>query len=622
MKVNGYTNMVNKTYPSSKYKPAPGVIPHSPGVYRFLNDKEDVIYVGKAKFLDSRLSNYFGDPTKLHPRTSKMVETATSVTWAVCASETEALILEQSWIHQYRPRFNVAMKNSSDKYPSIAITMKDEFPRVFIWRGKRKKDVTYFGPYPSISTKNLLDTLLKVFPIRSCNANIFKLAVKTNKPCLLADIEKCVAPCVKKVTASEHKNKVKELISFLNGNHDETFLRLEEEMQKAAKELDFERAARRRDEIEILKTTISRQKVFIGSNLTADAIATFSEDNDSDQFGVAHVKVRNGNITGIQSWLTEKDPMLNTQEQMEQMLTEIYAKENDIAPLILLNEQAVDEEALKSFFAHLGSSVKIRVPKSGEAFEIIAAALRNAKSALDSGVFKRSNQIEDRAAALQEIGEVTGTGLTPWRMECIDIAHISGSSPVAAVTVFEDGLPVTNQYRKFNLPDSLNGDDFQGMKEAIYKRFGKTEANMRRHPDLLVVDGGQPQVQAALEAFKEIGLTDVMLVGLAKRLEELWLPDEDYPVILARNSASLLLLQHLRDEAHRFSNVSHRKRRDKKTLVSKLESVPGLGIKKQKVLLQTFGTVDAISSASVLDLQSVEGIGPKLAEVISKHLNN
>lgn len=608
-----------QNWPSSKYKPQAGSIPHAPGVYRFRDDDGKVLYVGKAKFLDSRLSNYFGDPEKLHPRTRNMVQSATSVSWIVCASESEALVLEQAWIHQYRPRFNVAMKNSDSKYPSLAISVNEKVPRIMPWRGERKKGLHYFGPYPAVSSRDLLDALLRAFPMRSCKANVFNAAEKSGRPCLLGDIGKCSAPCVGRVSQEEHRDIVKEMESFLSGQHEEALSKIRIEMQEAAKELDFEKAARRRDEADTLESTFERQKAVGASNLNADAVAVM-QSQSSERLGVAQISVRNGNITGARTWNTERDPLLSSQEQLDQVLGEIYATAQDLPQWLLLEELTPGCSALIELFKDKSKDLKIITPKAGPKVDILAAAVRNADAALNGGALKRSEKLEDREGALVEIGEAVGAGVTPWRIECMDIAHISGTLPVASVVVFEDAKPNTSQYRRLNLSDDLNGDDFEGIRQGVLKRFSGSEAGMSQRPDLFIVDGGPGQVQAALEAFQELNITNVALCGLAKRLEELWLPLEDQPMILGRNTNALLLLQHIRDEAHRAANTGHRKRRERKALTSALDGINGLGEVKRKALLDAFGTVEAIASASLIDLQGVDGVGPSLAVKIKEAL--
>lgn len=607
-------------WPSARYKPQAGSIPHAPGVYRFRSEDGTVLYVGKAKHLDTRLPNYFGDPDKLHPRTKSMLEAASGVSWMVCASESEALVLEQSWIHQYRPRFNVAMKNSDTKYPSLAISVNEEVPRIMPWRGPRKKGLRYFGPYPSVSSRDLLDALLRVFPMRSCPVNVFNAAAKSGRPCLLGDIGKCAAPCVGRVSKEEHLLIVKEAELFLGGQHDTALTKVREEMNEAAEALDFEKAARRRDEAKALESTFERQKAVGAARLNADAVAVM-QSAGSERLGVAQIIVRNGNITGARTWNSERDPLLSSQEQLDQVLGEIYATSQDFPEWLLLEELTPGCDALVELFKNKSKTLKVVTPKAGPKLDILAAAVRNAEAALQGGALKRSEQLEDREAALEAIGEVAGAGVIPWRIECMDIAHISGTLPVASVVVFEDAKPNTNQYRRLNLPEGLNADDVESIRQGVLKRFGGTQAGMSRRPDLFIVDGGPSQVQAALEAFQELGITDVALCGLAKRLEEIWLPLEDQPVILSRNSPALLLLQFIRDEAHRVANTGHRKRRERAMLVSALDGIKGLGESKRKALMSAFGTVGAIANASVIDLQGVDGIGPQLAAKIKEALN-
>jgi excinuclease ABC subunit C len=584
-------------------------------VYRFLDDSGRVLYVGKAKYLDSRLGSYFRNPDGMHARTATMVASASEVTWVVTASETEALVLEQAWIHQWRPRFNVRMKDSDSKYPSLALTIRDDVPRLMPWRGERKRGIRYFGPYPGVNTRELIDALLRAFPMRSCNSSTYASAERTGRPCLLGDIGKCSAPCVGRVGLDEHKRTAERLTGFLSGQHEVVLSRLTREMEEAAADMDFERAARRRDEVNALRGTLEKQAAVTSVSVDADAVSVVKA---GERLGVAVISARRGSVVGARSWTTEHDPLLSDEEQVDQVLSEVYTsvlkEDSPDLPRWILLERDYDVSALTSVLSEKARHlVESSVPKSGARRELVAAASRNAEAALVSGSMKRAEGLEDRASALEEIGEAVGAGLVPWRIECIDIAHISGTLPVASLVVFEDGRPATKEYRRLNLSDELGGDDFEGMREAVTRRLSGTEAGMSRRPDLLVVDGGPGQVEVARQVLEELGVTDVALCGLAKRLEELWLPLEEYPVILGRESGALMMLQQLRDEAHRVANTAHRKRREKKALVSALETIKGLGPVKRRALMDAFGTVGAIASASLADLEGVDGMGPDLA---------
>lgn len=604
------------TWPSLAYKPESGTIPHAPGVYRFLDGDNNVIYVGKAKYLNSRLGSYFRDPANMHPRTAKMVSTATSVKWVVCSSESEALILEQTWIHQFNPRFNVAMRNGGGKYPSLAFSTTEKVNRLTPWRGPRKAGFIYRGPYPNVSSRDLIDALLRVIPVRSCTRQIFNQAKVSKRPCLLGDIGKCSAPCIQRIDEASHQEALDKMVRFLDGKEPGILTDLKAEMDQAAFDLDFEKAARRRDDIQTLEQVFSRQGILLTAGLEAEAVSIF---NSTHAFGVSLTKVTQGAISEVESWVVEKDPLLEDLEQRMQILAAVYATRKPSKTLYLDDADLI--EPAVAFFEKKNLKVQVRSAKSGDGSKILANSSRNAEMIIKSSDLRRVNTIDTKVAALEEIGDVIGVGHTPWRIECIDIAHTSGVDAVGSIVTFINGESDKSQYRRINIPSELGGDDYGSITHVVNKRFSGSNAGMSSNPDLLIIDGGPAQVDAALKAFKANGITTVALAGLAKRLEEIWVAGEDQPMILSRNSESLRLLQQLRDESHRAANQTHAKKRQKTSLASKLDTVPGLGAQKRAKLLQVFGTVPAIAAASLRDLQEVDGVGPKLAQSVKDHLN-
>ncbi|HEY2176168.1 MAG TPA: excinuclease ABC subunit UvrC [Mycobacteriales bacterium] len=624
----------------STYRPAPGTVPESPGVYRFSDTHGRVIYVGKAKSLRSRLSSYFQDITALHPRTRQMVMTAAEVQWTVVSTEVEALQLEYNWIKEYDPRFNVRYRDDKS-YPSLAVTLYEEYPRLQVMRGPKRKGVRYFGPYAHAwAIRETLDLLLRVFPARTCSAGVFKRARQIDRPCLLGYIGKCSAPCVGRVSADEHRRIVEDFCDFMAGKTDQMLRRMETEMEQASAELEFERAARLRDDIGALRRAMEKQAVVFGDGTDADVVA-FAQDPLEAAVQVFHV--RGGRVRGQRGWVVDKVEDVTTGELVEQFATQIYGGDyaEDVPREVLVPELPADAEALEEWLAERrGGRVRLRVPQRGDKRALMETVARNAEQAFTQHKLKRASDLTARSRALAEIQEALGLDDAPLRIECFDVSHVQGSNVVASMVVFEDGLARKNEYRRFAVRGTHGSDDTAWIREVVHRRFSRyLEERIRSGdeddpeatpidpdtgrprkfaypPNLVVVDGGAPQVAAAAEALADLGIVDVALCGLAKRLEEVWLPGDTDPVILPRTSEGLYLLQRVRDEAHRFAITYHRQKRSKSMVASVLDGVPGLGETRRKALLSRFGSLKRLRAATVDEIAGVHGIGPRIAESV------
>lgn len=613
----------------STYRPAPGQIPTDPGVYRFRDSRGQVIYVGKARNLRSRLSSYFADLTTLHPRTAAMVTTAESVDWVVVATEVEALTLEYAWIKEFDPRFNVRFRDDKS-YPMLMVTTSDEFPRVAVVRGAKRKGWTYYGPFAHAwAIRNTVDELLKVFPIRSCRDGVFRRAAQVGRPCLLGYIDKCSAPCVGRVTENEYRSIVDDFCSFMAGQTDRFIREVELEMQSAAQNQAYEEAARLRDRLAALTRATERNAVVFGDGTDADLIAIVE---DPLELGVRVFNVRGGRIRGERGFVLEKAEELETSGYMSRVLQYLYVDdpEASIPREVLLSDDTDDHFTWQGWLSdRRGSAVDLRVPQRGDKRALMDTAQVNATNTLAAHKTRRSGDLTTRSIALTEIQEAVGLSEAPLRIECIDISTLQGTDTVASLVVFEDGLPRKKDYRTFIIKN-LHADDTAAVAEVVSRRFAQVQAEpgegeerkrFAYPPSLLVIDGGQPQVRAAQDALMDAGIADVPVIGLAKRLEEVWLPGESDPVILPRTSEGLYLLQRIRDESHRVAIGFHRKRRGKRTTASTLDGIPGLGDARRKAVLQHFGTVRAIKAATTAELQEVAGVGAALADAIYAHLH-
>ena len=624
----------------SSYRPEPGSIPTGPGVYRFRDAKGRVVYVGKAKNLRARLSSYFQDIAHLHQRTATMVTTAASVEWTVVNTEVEALQLEYSWIKEYDPRFNVKYRDDKS-YPWLAVTVGEEFPRVMVGRGAKRRGTRYFGPYSHAwAIRETVDILLRVFPMRSCSNGVFKRSAQIGRPCLLGYIEKCSAPCVGQVSAEEHREIVDDFCDFMGGQTRPFLRRIEKQMYAASEAMDFEKAARLRDDLGAMQRALEKQAVVLGDGADADVIALAE---DPLEVAVQIFYVRGGRIRGQRGWVADRVEEGGTAELVEHFLLQLYAGDSESIPReILVPALPPDHATFEELLSELrGGRVQIRVPQRGDKRTLQETVASNASQALALHKTKRASDLTTRNRALEEIQEALELDDVPLRIECYDVSNLQGTEVVASMVVFEDGLARKGEYRKFVIKGVDGQNDVASMHEVITRRFRRLLDEQARSqtvegqdgpmlvdpetgrprkfaysPGLVVVDGGPPQVAAAQRALDELGIDDVPVCGLAKRLEEVWVPGQEDPVILARSSEGLYLLQRIRDEAHRFAITHHRSRRSKSMVESVLDDVPGLGEVRRKTLLVHFGSLKKLRAATVEEIAQVPGIGARTAASI------
>jgi excinuclease ABC subunit C len=632
----------------ASYRPAPGTIPDAPGVYRFRDEHHRVIYVGKAKSLRSRLSSYFQDVAALHPRTQTMVRTAASVEWTVVTTEVEALQLEYNWIKEFDPRFNVRYRDDKS-YPWLAVTLDEAYPRAQVMRGAKRRGVKYFGPYAHAwAIRETLDALLRVFPMRTCSSGVFKRAGQVGRPCLLGYIDKCSAPCVGRVGEEQHRRIVDDFVDFMSGQTQRFVKRLERDMRDAARRQEYERAARLRDDIGALTRAMEKQAVVLGDGTDADVVA-FAQDELEAAVQVFYV--RGGRVRGQRGWVVDKVEEIDTAGLVEQFLTQAYLDEQNEVPREVLVPALPDDVDVVTELLELarGGRVGLRVPQRGDKKALLETVERNAKEAFTRHKLKRSSDLTARSLALQELQDSLDLREAPLRIECFDVSNLQGSDVVASMVVFEDGLPRKSEYRRFSIRNVDGQDDVASIREVVARRFrryleerietGELDAEdepdrrarsvdpvtgrPRRFaypPQLVVVDGGAPQVDAAHAAMRELGVDDVALCGLAKRLEEVWLPDRFDPVILPRTSEALYLLQRVRDEAHRFAITYHRQKRSRSMTQSALDDVPGLGETRRKAILRAFGSVKRLRAATADEIAAVPGVGRRTAEAVHRAL--
>ncbi len=684
----------------ASYRPASGSIPESPGVYRFRDSRGRVVYVGKAKSLRSRLNSYFADFAGLHPRTQSMLRSAAGVDWTIVGTEVEALQLEYSWIKEFDPRFNVRYRDDKS-YPYLAVTMGEEFPRVTVMRGAKRRGVRYFGPYSHAwAIRDTVDTLLRVFPVRTCSAGVFKRAGQIGRPCLLGYIGKCSAPCVGRVSPEEHMLLAEEFCDFMSGQTARFIRRLEAQMREAAAAEEFERAARLRDDVKALQRALEKQAVVLGDGTDCDVIA-LAEDQLEAAAQIFYI--RGGRVRGQRGWVVDKVEDVTTEELVEHFLGQVYGDDavaraatqpgssqagaseagaqagagqagggqqgggqqgarqpgarrpearqaagagaerpvpREVLVPVLPPAAAAVEEWLA---ARRGGPVSLRVPRRGDKKALLTTVARNAAESLALHKTRRASDLTTRSRALHEIQDALGLDAAPLRIESYDVSNLQGTHVVASMIVFEDGLARKSEYRRFSIRGADGTDDVASIHEVVSRRFrryledreatgeldilgeaaagtaaedGARQRKFSYPPSLLVIDGGPAQVAAAVRALDELGIEDVAVCGLAKRLEEGWLPGEDAPVILPRTSEGLYLLQRVRDEAHRFAIAYHRKKRSTALTVSELDAVPGLGPARRATLLRHFGSVRRIGGATVAEIASLPGIGPRLAESV------
>ena len=612
----------------------PSNLPSDPGVYRFFDKDEKVIYVGKAKNIKNRLSTYFGN--NLQIKTRRMVNTAVRVDWTLVKTEVEALQLEFTWIKQYNPDFNVQFKDDKS-YPHLAIDLKSEFPRLFISRSKKVPGVRYFGPYSHAwALRSTFETLIKIYPVRTCSESNFASAVRSKRQCLLGDIGKCAAPCVNWVTQEEHKKLANDLVNFLEKSPEEISVRIEKEMLEASQAQEYEKAGKLRDQLEAINKAYESTDRFLNENIDADVLAIHEEITHAS---LSQFNIVAGRITGSRSWVIDRANLLEDESIISAMLGKIYA-ESKPPPEVLVDQLPQDSDSLQQWLTEQrGKSVNLIQPARGEKLDLVQTVKRNANQALIQYLSKRANDAAVSGTALAEIAEQLELAELPLRIECFDISNIQGTSMVASMVVFEDGQPKKSDYRRFSIDDDAGFDDTRAMHHVITRRFkryldekdidvaeataqGGSRPKFAYPPQLVVVDGGKPQVNAAAKALRELGITDIALCGLAKRLEEVWLPNNSEPIIFPRHSEALYLLQKVRDEAHRFAINFHRSKRSKVMLESLLDQISGLGEVRRKSLLTHFGSVTALKSATLSELSAVPGIGEKMANTIIDQIKN
>jgi excinuclease ABC subunit C len=628
---------------SVPYRPKAGEIPTSPGVYRFRDAERRVLYVGKAKNLRQRLSNYFAPLHTLHERTRRMVTTAASVEWTVVRSDVEALQLEITWINEWKPPFNVRFKDDKS-YPYLVVTLADEAPRAMVSRKRGIPGARYFGPYPKVwAVSETLEILTKVFPIRTCKDSDYRRAMASGKPCFAGQIGRCFGPCSGKVTIEEHRANVDRFVAFMQNQDTAILGELERAMREAAAAQDYETAARRRDQLQAAREFFEKSAMVLGEHVDLDV---FGIDHDELQAAVHLFVVRGGRVRGVHSWTVDKELDVPLDELVDVVLQHAYGDGLQPPGEVVVPALPDDAEAVETWLGELaGRRVRLRTAQRGEKAALLATAQQNAKQNLMLYKTRRSADFTTRSRALEDIQEALGMSEAPLRIECYDVSHLSGTNIVASMVVFEDGLPRKDEYRRFTIPSS--SDDTDSIHQVLTRRLAyladrgepeaggaaddvepeasADEASTRRRkfayrPNLLVVDGGQPQVAAAERALRESGVDGIALCGIAKRLEEIWTPDSDFPVILPRNSDALFLFQRIRDEAHRFA-ITHQRQRRKRDIGSVLSEVPGLGPSRVKELLRHFGSVARLKGASADDIAEVKGIGPVLARTVHASLH-
>ena len=605
----------------------PTEIPDEPGVYRFFNDKNEVIYVGKANSLKNRLNSYF--QKNVGEKTFRMIHAANRVDWTIVRTEVEALQLEFTWIKEENPAFNVQFKDDKS-YPYLALTINEEFPRIFITRRSKRKGTVYFGPFAHAwALRTTFDVLLKLFPVRSCTDSNFERAKRIKRPCLLGDIGKCAAPCVERISANEHLKLAKEMQKFISDGSADITDELRKEMERAAQSEEFERAGKIRDQLTALERASESTDAAISDSITADFIAIHE---DITHAAASIFRVRHGRVVGSKSWVMDRANIPEETPLLNATINQIYQEFEPVRE-ILVNRD-VEDEAMSEFLSQrFNLKIAIKRPERGEKSELLDTVKRNAHHALVQFLSKRANDAGVSGRALEDLANALNLEELPLRIECFDISNIQGTSVVASMVVFEDGQAKKSEYRRFGIDDKEKFDDTRAMHHVVTRRFkrylaekdldlaevelsGGERPKFAYPPQLVIVDGGRGQVNAAARAFEELGISNIALVGLAKRLEEIWFPHQSYPVILPRHSEALYLVQRIRDEAHRFAITFHRSKRSRLMLESLLDEIPSLGEVRRLALLEHFGSIAALKKASIDEISALPGIGPKSAENI------
>lgn len=616
------------------YRPKTGDIPTNPGVYRFRDESGRILYVGKAKNLRARLTSYFAPLNTLHERTRRMVTSAASVEWTIVGTEFEALQLEFTWIKEFDPPFNIQFRDDKS-YPYLAITLGEKIPRVMVTRTRKIENARYFGPYTKTwAIRETLDLILPVFPVRTCSEGVYKKAERAKRPCLLGDIGRCAAPCAGRVTPEEHRSIALDLATFMTGKNDGHIKSLREKMAQASAVQDYESAAKYRDNIQALETVASKSAVVLRDEVDTDIFGIASDELSA---AVQMFIVREGRIRGVHSWNVDTELDVSVSELVDNMLRTAYDSEEIPPKEIIIPEIPEDSVALSSWLTEIrrerladdrAASVKLKVAQRGDLAALASTVKHNAQQALVLYKTKRRADYVTRTKALSDIQEALGLPESPLRIECFDVSHLGGTKIVASMVVFEDGLAKKSDYRKFSIAQAR--DDTDAMDQVLTRRAAyltgqeedseKKASSFSYPPGLFVVDGALPQVNAAANALKKAGLSHIPVVGLAKRLEELWLPGEKFPVILPRNSEALFLFQQLRDEAHRFAITFQRASR-KRDINTVLSEVPGMGPAKVKAVLAQFGSVAQLRKATVEEIAQTSQISPAIAQAIKDTLS-
>lgn len=609
------------------WRPKTGDIPTDPGVYRFLGASGRVLYVGKAKNLRARLTNYFGPLNRLHERTQRMVTTARSVEWTIVGSEIEALQLEYTWIKEFDPPFNVVFRDDKS-YPYLAVTMGETYPRALVTRASRHSGDRYFGPYPKVgAVRETLEFMLKAFPVRSCSRGVFDRAHRTGRPCLLGDIGKCSAPCVGRISAEDHRRIAQDFCAFLSGRDERYVRQLRQEMEQASSVQNYEAAARYRDQLQALETVLKRTAVVLSTDTNADFLSIARDELSAS---VHMFRVRQGRIRGVRGWVVDADDDASDADLLTQAVQTMYDGADAHVPGRVYVPVPLDDSVTDLLRQAAGRSVRVMVPQRGDKAALLHTVTENAAEKLRLYEAKRTSDYAVRSTAMREVQEALDLPEAPLRIEAYDNSHLGGTDVVGSMVVFEDGLPKKAQYRKFSITGTR--DDTESMYQLITRRISrllaaesdkdgsvseKDKRSFAYRPSLLLIDGGAPQVSAAERALHDLGVRGITVAGLAKRLEELWLPGQEYPVILPRNSEGLFLLQRIRDEAHRFAITYQRTLRTRK-LETRLAQIPGVGPKRAQALLREFGSIARIAQTPVEELAAVPGIGERLADVIHR----
>ncbi|MEX2100198.1 MAG: excinuclease ABC subunit UvrC [Acidimicrobiia bacterium] len=613
-------------------RPAAGSIPDTPGSYQFKDAHGRVLYVGKAKSLRSRLGSYFAAPELLAPRTRQMVAAAETVEWIEVRNEVEALFLEYNLIQRHQPRFNVRLKDDKS-YPWLAVTLDEEWPRAMVLRGAKRRGIRYFGPFAhAYAIRETLDLLLRTFPIRTCTNGKFDRHHRLGRPCLYAHIEKCVAPCVGAVTPEEYQALVDDLLRFLDGETAPVLQRLETMMAEAADELEFERAARLRDQLSSVRKVVERQQMVGSSDEDQDVIGIADDELEAS---VQVFLVRKGRVVGRKGLVVDKVEDLDSHHLVGRVLEHLYGgvQDLDVPREVLVPTLPEDPELYEAFLcAARGSKVGIRVPQRGAKRALLETVTLNAREHLSRHKLRRASDHNARARALTDLQDALDLPEAPLRIECFDVSNLQGTEIVASMVVMEDGLPKRSDYRRFRMRHQEGQDDFSSMEEALSRRFrryleereegARAGKRFSYPPNLLLVDGGKGQLGVAVRVLEELGLEDIAVASLAKRFEEVYRPGRADPIRIPRDSFALYLLQQVRDEAHRFAITYHRTLRDKKMTRSVLDDVPGLGPARRKRLLTEYGSVKRLRAASPEELASKPWLPDRVARAVYEHLHD